>query len=111
MEREHIEQDSYGHTSHCWFCGARWGEDRCDWPDYTADGNCVIPPDADGFEWQNFFISMPNVSANTIDFVNPSIYYGMPFVKWWENHPKNPTPCDGHCRERVKCRHDIWRTT
>jgi hypothetical protein len=97
-----------GYRSHCWFCHGKWGECKCDWHDYSAYG--IIPEDAEGFDWNGeMFISQPNVSCNTIDFVNPSIYYGQAFVSWWENHPKNPTPCDDHCRERMECRHGLWR--
>lgn len=88
----------------CWFCEGCWGECACSFTE-----GWIGDPVSDGFLFDGTFITQPNVSENTIGYVDPAKYYGEAFTKWWEHHKKNPTPCDDHCLGHVLCRHDLWR--
>lgn len=95
-----VETTSDGLRSACWFCGGTWGKCACSWPDSV---------DTDGFDFEGFFISQPNITECNRFFVDPVLYYGDAFVRWWARHPKNPSPCDADCEGRYLCRHDLWR--
>lgn len=61
-----------GHIEKCFFCRQEWGSCECDF---------IL--DEDGFNFNEFYITRPNVSVCTRFFVDPYVYYGEAYKKWW----------------------------
>lgn len=67
---------------HCYFCKAKWGSCTCAFlPIYHDE---TINPSAEtvpGFEFEDFYITAPNVDVSGRFFVDPTAYYGEAYTK------------------------------
>lgn len=61
----------------CYFCHGDWGACTCQWSE------------GDGFSYGAMFIDRPNLSVDTTEFVDPTIYYGPAFITWADASVEN----------------------
>jgi hypothetical protein len=60
-----------GTLHRCYFCHREHGHCQCVWSD------------VDGFDFEDFTITAPNVSECGRFFVDPVVYYGEAFTRWY----------------------------
>lgn len=66
-----------GHREACFFCAQRWGNCTCNFPD--SDN-----VNAAGFEFEEFWITAPNVSVCSRFFIDPVVYFGEAYLMPWK---------------------------
>ncbi len=64
----------------CYFCANEWGTCTCQFRDFDPDVDESLDG-LEGFDWNDFYITSPNVSVCTRFYVDPVAYYGRAFLE------------------------------